>query len=336
MLRKDVKVGLASGAVLLAVVIVYVSSINNPPTATKPVTTLDGRPPAPIDISTERAGGVRETRIVIGQNEDGRSAGVPTAVAAAPTEPDWSKLLEGGAPPALMTRTNGTTANQAATEQPPAGQPVDMFAESTPIGTEVSSTSTPDTGAATVSPVIMQETPTLSATATTPSATAAMALPPSPTVTRSAAPAGPREYTVKAGDSYYTIAREVYGDSHFYPHIQRANPDLVPTKIRAGMKINLPDPTTVKPNLNASLVNTATTGDVTSNRNASNRKTVVGPNEYRVQNDENLYRIAVKLYGTPKKMDEIYELNKAKIGNDPSKLKVGAVLKLPPGAKVSN
>jgi hypothetical protein len=37
-----------------------------------------------------------------------------------------------------------------------------------------------------------------------------------------------------------------------------------------------------------------------------------------VQSNENLYRISVKLYGTPNRADEIYELNQAKIGDDPA------------------
>jgi nucleoid-associated protein YgaU len=51
--------------------------------------------------------------------------------------------------------------------------------------------------------------------------------------------------------------------------------------------------------------------------------------EYRVQSGDSLHKIAVKLYGKIDMVDKIYELNKAAIGPNKAKLKLGMVLKLP-------
>ena len=50
---------------------------------------------------------------------------------------------------------------------------------------------------------------------------------------------------------------------------------------------------------------------------------------YIVQKEDNLYRITRKLYGNGQKQEALYELNKATIGPDSTKLKPGMVLKLP-------
>ena len=51
--------------------------------------------------------------------------------------------------------------------------------------------------------------------------------------------------------------------------------------------------------------------------------------EYRVQGSDNLFKISIKLYHSPNKVDTIYQLNKTTIGADPAKLKLNMVLKLP-------
>ncbi len=47
-------------------------------------------------------------------------------------------------------------------------------------------------------------------------------------------------YTVKKGDTLYSIARNVYGDASKYKEIIRANPGIDPNKIKVGQKLNLP------------------------------------------------------------------------------------------------
>ena len=51
--------------------------------------------------------------------------------------------------------------------------------------------------------------------------------------------------------------------------------------------------------------------------------------EYRVQPGDSLERISIKLYGKRDRTDSIYEANRTTIGDDPARLKVGQILKLP-------
>jgi nucleoid-associated protein YgaU len=88
-----------------------------------------------------------------------------------------------------------------------------------------------------------------------------------------------------------------------------------PEKLRPGMVLNLPDIKEVKGAGGADDDSPAPTLDAQT--------------EYRVQSGDNMNKIALKLYGKSEMWERIYDLNKAKIGNDPAKLKVGMILKLP-------
>jgi len=55
----------------------------------------------------------------------------------------------------------------------------------------------------------------------------------------------------------------------------------------------------------------------------------VGTRRYYVQQGDSLYAIADAKLGTGARWSEIYEMNKAVIGADPSRLKVGVALTLP-------
>jgi nucleoid-associated protein YgaU len=136
---------------------------------------------------------------------------------------------------------------------------------------------------------------------------------PAPTVSvaPSTQPTGAREYTIKPGQTLSLIAAEVYGNSRFYVAIKRANPSIDPNRLKPGMRITLPDITDVKP------------GPVETAGGVSTGKT------YTVQSGDTLYRISKNLYGSPKQAEAIYELNKATIGTDEGRLKLGMVLQLP-------
>lgn len=54
-------------------------------------------------------------------------------------------------------------------------------------------------------------------------------------------PATPRTYTIKKGDRYWTIAKEVYGDPMRAKDIEAANPDVDPKKLQIGDEIVLPE-----------------------------------------------------------------------------------------------
>jgi nucleoid-associated protein YgaU len=58
----------------------------------------------------------------------------------------------------------------------------------------------------------------------------------------SAAPAvtGSGNYTVKKGDTLFSIAKSRYGNGNQYTKIVAANPGLSPQTLKAGQTINIP------------------------------------------------------------------------------------------------
>jgi len=124
----------------------------------------------------------------------------------------------------------------------------------------------------------------------------------------------PRTHIIQPNETLSGISKLVYGSSRHYKAIEAANPGLDPTKLRPGMALKIP------PLEKAKEVVKQQVADATS---AADGKT------YTVQKDDNLYKITRKLYGSNEKQEALYEMNKATIGPDSTKLKPGMVLKLP-------
>jgi nucleoid-associated protein YgaU len=128
------------------------------------------------------------------------------------------------------------------------------------------------------------------------------------------APTGVRTHIVHPNETLSGISKLVYGSSRHYKAIEAANPGLDPAKLRPGMVLKIP------PLEQAKQAVKQQSADATS---AADGKT------YAVQQNDNLYKITRKLYGSGEKQEALYELNKATIGPDSTKLKPGMVLKLP-------
>lgn len=138
--------------------------------------------------------------------------------------------------------------------------------------------------------------------------------------TRPSVKAGQHE--VKSGETFSSIAMSLYGSAAYYPHLLRANPTVNPNNLKVGTIINVPAIEEVK----------AAASDVTSGQtaHASVTEAKIDPSkQYKVQSGDSLYKISVKLYGKSTYVDKIYEKNKAAIGADPKKLKLGMILELP-------
>jgi len=127
-------------------------------------------------------------------------------------------------------------------------------------------------------------------------------------------PTGVRTHIVHPNETLSGISKLVYGSSRHYKAIVVANPGLDPAKLRPGMVLKIP------PLEQAKQAVKQQSADATS---AADGKT------YTVQQNDNLYKITRKLYGNGEKQEALYELNKATIGPDSTKLKPGMVLKLP-------
>lgn len=132
-------------------------------------------------------------------------------------------------------------------------------------------------------------------------------------------PQGTHTYVVKQGDTFWTIAQAEYGDGTYYSHLMRANPNITPNRLRAGVSIKVPGKGEVVPASAAARL--AQAGPTT--------RPIDARQEYRVGPGESLYAIAKKLYGKTDKVNQIYEMNKDLIGPNPAALKRGMVLRLP-------
>ena len=60
-------------------------------------------------------------------------------------------------------------------------------------------------------------------------------------------PSGPGTHVVQRGETLSSISIAVYGNAHYYPHIQRANPTINPSNLKVGSTLIIPDPSTVIP-----------------------------------------------------------------------------------------
>ena len=140
-------------------------------------------------------------------------------------------------------------------------------------------------------------------------------------------------HRIAKGENFSTIAAAYYGSPNFYPHIQRANPSVDPTRLKLGTEINLPDIADVKPPEKApeKALSKPVESHLAEAQLVGHRKqpTFDPKTEYLVQSSDSLYRISLKLYGTPDMVDRIYALNKTAIGDNPAKLKLWMILKLP-------
>ena len=139
-------------------------------------------------------------------------------------------------------------------------------------------------------------------------------------VTPPPAIAAGRAHVVQANETLSSISAAAYGSANFWPAIVKANPNLDPNRMKVGATVVLPDVKDVKPGpaqAAAAKVGAAPAAPL----NAST--------QYRVEPSDSLYKISVKLYGNSSMAGKIYDTNKQMIGDDPAKLKVGQVLKLP-------
>ncbi|MGF1632405.1 MAG: LysM peptidoglycan-binding domain-containing protein [Phycisphaerae bacterium] len=131
---------------------------------------------------------------------------------------------------------------------------------------------------------------------------------------------GYASYVVQPGDNYSRIARKLYGNADLFYEVQKANPNVNPRALQAGQVLLVPDRNTI-----GSRTASAAAGSTV----AEAAPAVLGTNEYRIRQNDSLWIIAQRELGDGTRHDEIYQLNKAAIGPDPTRLRVGTVIRLP-------
>ena len=123
-------------------------------------------------------------------------------------------------------------------------------------------------------------------------------------------------YTVAAGDSLWTIAEREYGTGYEWPEIAAANPSIQSEdNIAIGQEIIIPDTNKI---LDEAASTTAVAGEETEPEQAERT--------YTVQSGDNLWDIAVEVYGDGYRWTDIAQANNLV---NPDLIHSGNVLSLP-------
>jgi nucleoid-associated protein YgaU len=133
-------------------------------------------------------------------------------------------------------------------------------------------------------------------------------------------------HIVKAGETLSSIALAAYGSSAYYPHILRANPNINANNLKLGTPLKMPRVSEVKAEGTGEH---APAAGHSSGESAANDVKIDPSKQYKVQPGDSLYKISMKVYGKSSYVDKLYEKNKALIGADNKRLKLGMILELP-------
>jgi nucleoid-associated protein YgaU len=126
------------------------------------------------------------------------------------------------------------------------------------------------------------------------------------------------KYTIKAGDTFSTISEKMYGNKKYAQTLVKANPDVNPNRLKIGKEITVPPKEQV-----------ATIGGSFDTARTVLSAPIDATKQYRVAPGDTLSHISQKLYGKSTRWQAIYDANKAVIGSDEARLKVGMLLDLP-------
>ena len=283
-MRNDVKLGLAVGGLLLGVVLAYAIFFSN------------------TNKNKDLAEGSYST---LNNNSDA-TAQRPAPANTDSSTPDPNPPTNQTPAPAAAERQNSVA--DATAGNPLIGKSWQLLLNEGATANSTGTIAAPDRGTSSVN------TPTPSGRETPTRQTRTTLADPPP------APAGPRRYTIKNGDTFWSIAKAEYGNAAYFGHIQRANPGIDPSRIKVGDSIILPDKNEV----------IAPASMVTAKQPSAADLVNIDPTrQYRVQPGDNLSSISKKLYGRFDKWAQIYELNKELIGPNPAALKRDMILALP-------
>lgn len=344
-MRNDVKLGLAVGGILLAVLIVYVLVVPGSQQPGAELVTTEGATTEEITLAPEEVAGDASTQsdpsrepvnpeesVAVPPGSTGEVEPAEEVVTSEGNDPfrdntqanagdsagwDWNKLLNPADTPELMSPTRVSTGNVGGVTEN-TGDTTNNVGGTT---NDVTGT-TGNTGGTTVNDGAVRPTVVSDPQITQAGPVQPPAIEPIETQAPKTEVVAGRTHKVAEGETFSSIAAAAYGASRYYPHIMRANPTVDPSRLKPGTVINLPAVSEVKP---AGAEEVATV----SNTSASAAKQVDSKTEYRVVSGDSLEKISIKLYGKRDRLNDIYELNKEAMDNDPARLKIGQVLKLP-------
>jgi len=136
----------------------------------------------------------------------------------------------------------------------------------------------------------------------------------------------PGEYTVKEGDTLFTLAEKYFADGYKYPEIAKANNLTNPDLIETGQVLQIP-----KPELQAEATPTSTASPESQTLGTGGGDTTIwGPkiedNTYTVVEGDWLSTIAARAYGDIMAFDRIAKVNNIP---NPDLIEPGMVLTIP-------
>lgn len=136
-----------------------------------------------------------------------------------------------------------------------------------------------------------------------------------------------RAHVIAAGETLSAIAKKYYGDENLYTLIEKANPNVDARRLKVGQKLLVPDRDTGRQQSAAQqpAAQQATPPAPAGDAQAAS----ADPTVYVVAAGDTLGSIAKVRYGREQFWQEIYNLNRDVIGDDPARLKVGMKLKMP-------
>jgi nucleoid-associated protein YgaU len=294
-IRKEIKVGFAITAAVLGVAVIYggMSLLGNSSKDNDAVSFSSGESANEFNVR----GNAEEARSGLPPVEDPIAAAGNTGTAGAGTPIKIDPFAE-------STRADGSDSISKWTA---------LSTGRVPTDTRVLPAPTPTDNTALIgSPTPTIDHTTVDRTGTGPITT----ITPAPTNTTTVAPAAGK-YKIVSGDTFSSIAAKLYGNRNLYHVIEKANPGVNPARLKIGQEINVPAPQAVTSIADAIDSTPTVTGTIDTTK------------QYRVQAGDTLHRISQKLYGQTKYWSAIYDLNKAAIGPDAGRIKVGTVLNLP-------
>lgn len=123
-----------------------------------------------------------------------------------------------------------------------------------------------------------------------------------------------RTYTIKANDTFASIAVAVFGSAEYADEIAYANPLVDPRKLKVGQSIRLPTLKEIEQ----------------QRRPAASTTEAAGQTIYVTRPNDTLWSIAVQFYGDGTQWERIYRENRDRIGANPDALGEGLKLRIPP------
>ncbi len=309
-LRKDVKVGLTLGGVVLAVVVVWLllTAVAGPTKPNGQTAQLQTTPLVPKPQTTSGSSSASTNKPTATPSPGFTSSGA-SSVAAKPTSNSPSSGLS-SVSPSVPAASNDVWDTAFSTGSVPAtATPDPRHAANAQRGTSPNDI----VSALKMSPA--------RADAVTPSKESAAGQPsgsiisPTPSQTLTSIPAGGQSYVVLPGDTFSSISSDFYGDAKHFQLLVEANPQVNPNRMKPGVTLIIP------------------AAPAKSERSATAETQAVlnidPSRQYEIQPGDSLNKIASRLWGDSSKWMKLYETNKAAIGSEPARLKVGTVLMLP-------